>query len=63
MSREKKLNSEENHQAELSKDESKVESPSWHEDALKETEEQVAMVRQQPVDWETAKKDLRKRVE
>lgn len=37
-----------------------LESPAWHEDALKETEARVAAGMEDPIDWEDAKKLLRK---
>jgi hypothetical protein len=44
----------------LSRDEGGVESPSWHRDELAATEERVKCGQEQPVDWEQAKKQLRK---
>ena len=35
-------------------------SPDWHADALKETEARAAAGLEEPIDWEAAKKKLRK---
>ena len=63
MSREEKLQTMEAIWAELSKPDAEVESPAWHEDALKETEARVAAGQERIAEWETAKQDLRKRFE
>lgn len=47
----------------LSRDESLVESPSWHGEVLAETEKRVASGEETFIDWETAKKQLRKQLE
>ena len=47
----------------VNRDEAKVESPAWHENVLKETEDQVASGQERIADWETAKQELRKRFE
>ena len=49
--------------ADLSKNEAEVESPAWHEAVLKETESRVAAGQERIADWETAKRELRKRFE
>jgi len=49
--------------ADLSKAETEMESPAWHEDALKETEARVAAGQERIADWETAKRELRQRFE
>lgn len=49
--------------ADLSKDDAQVESPAWHESVLKETEARVAAGQEQISDWQTAKRELRKRFE
>lgn len=36
------------------------ESPAWHVDALRETEQRYKAGREQSVDWDTAKRRLRK---
>ena len=63
MSREEKLRMLEAIWADLSKDEVYVESLSWHEAALKETEDRVAAGKERVEDWQTAKRELRKRFE
>ncbi len=63
MSREEKLRVMEAIWADLSKDEAGVESPAWHQEVLRETEARFAAGREQVEDWETAKRDLRKRSE
>ncbi len=47
----------------LSRDEDRLESPTWHADALEETRQNYAAGREQPVEWEAAKQELRKRSE
>ena len=47
----------------LSQDESQLESPPWHKEALQETAARHAAGQEQPIDWATAKRDLRKRAE
>ena len=51
----------EEHWASLSRKESRLESPSWHEVALKETYRRCKAGQEQPFDWESAKQRLRKR--
>jgi hypothetical protein len=63
MTREEKLQAMETIWAELSKDDEEVESPAWHENALKETEARVASGEERIADWPTAKRELRKRFE
>lgn len=63
MSREEKLRVLEAIWAELSRDDVQVESPTWHEEVLKETEARVAAGRERIVDWQAAKQELRKRFE
>lgn len=48
---------------ELSRSESELESPAWHVKELAETEQRLAQGGEQVLDWETAKKELRKRFE
>ncbi|MBI4664762.1 MAG: addiction module protein [Verrucomicrobia bacterium] len=38
-------------------------SPVWHEDALRQTEAEFAAGRVEVLDWDVAKKELRKRFE
>ncbi|MGR3318443.1 MAG: addiction module protein [Candidatus Anammoxibacter sp.] len=47
----------------LSGDEEKYDSPAWHEDSLKETENRVKNGIEEVVDWDIAKKTLRKKFE
>ena len=63
MSREEKLQAMETIWAELSRSESEVESPAWHQEALRDTEARVAEGRERIADWEKAKAELRKRFE
>ena len=63
MSRSEKLETMEKLWADLSRDDASVESPSWHHDVLKETEQRFVSGLEQPVDWTTAKQKLRKRFE
>ena len=63
MSRAEKLQTMEAIWADLSKPDAGVESPAWHEGILKETEARVAAGHERIADWETAKRDLRKRFE
>lgn len=48
--------------ADLAADEQGFESPSWHATALKETEELVKTGRAKFLDWEEAKKVIRRKV-
>jgi len=63
MSREEKLQVMESLWEDLSSDESALASPSWHQEALKQTEARVVSGQEQILDWPTAKKELRKRFE
>jgi len=63
MSRTEKLQAMEIIWADLSKAEAEVESPAWHADVLRETEARVAAGQERIADWETAKRELRKRFE
>ena len=63
MSRLEKLGVMEALWADLSRDEQALESPAWHEAALRQTEGRVAAGSEKPMDWETAKKELRQRFE
>jgi hypothetical protein len=45
--------------ADLSRNETQVESPAWHEDVLKKREAKVKSGAESFIDWETAKKQLR----
>jgi len=61
MSREEKLKAMPALGEDLARDDDSVESPAWHEHALRETEQRVEAGLEQSRDWEEAKKDLRKR--
>lgn len=63
MSRSEKLQTMEALWADLSRDDLGIESPLWHNDVLKETERKFASGLEQPIDWTTAKENLRKRFE
>ena len=45
----------------LTNSESGPESPSWHRDALQQTAQHFRDGQERPVDWQTAKRELRKR--
>ena len=45
----------------LSRNESEVAAPTWHKNALKQTEQRVSEGLEQPVDWKDAKEQLRNR--
>ena len=47
----------------LSRNEAELESPDWHREELTAAEERVKSGEEQFVDWETAKKQLRKQSE
>jgi hypothetical protein len=49
--------------ADLPADEASLESPAWHAEELRKTEEDVKAGRVTAVDWDEAKKALRKRFE
>jgi hypothetical protein len=59
MSREEKLLAMEAIWADLVKDDGALESPSWHGEALKETEARLAAGQEAILDWPTAKRALR----
>jgi len=61
MSREEKLQTMEALWADLSKVDTEVESPAWHEAVLKKTEARVAEGQERIADWEMAKRELRAR--
>jgi hypothetical protein len=63
MSRAEKLQVMEALWADLSKAEAEVESPAWHAGVLRETEARVAAGEERIADWDTAKRELRKRFE
>ena len=45
--------------SDLSRSEGEFESPSWHESALRETEQRLASGEEKSADWEDAKRRLR----
>ena len=47
----------------LASDDAAVPSPAWHEAELRKTEAEFAAGRAEAVDWNEAKKELRKRFE
>jgi len=49
--------------ADISADDTAFESPDWHADELKKTEADLQAGRVSVVDWDEAKKELRKRFE
>ena len=63
MSWDEKLRTMEELWVSLSQDESRLKSPTWHEDALRETAARYGAGQEQPVDWDAAKRELRKRSE
>ena len=63
MSRDDKLRAMEAIWADLSQDEDQFKSPSWHEEALRETERLVKAGKGQFSDWEEAKKRLRRKAQ
>ncbi len=60
MSWEEKLRTLEELWDSIAREGDRYESPSWHEQALKETQERYESAAEQPVDWADAKRDLRK---
>ena len=61
MSREEKLKVMHELWEDLAREGDAVESPSWHADALRETEERVRSGVEQVRDWDEAKAELRRR--
>jgi hypothetical protein len=47
----------------LSQGEARLESPPWHKEALGETAMRHDAGKEQPIDWDAAKRELRKRAE
>ena len=45
----------------LARDERQVQSPAWHLDVLKEREQRRKAGKEKVLDWESAKKELRRR--
>lgn len=63
LSREEKLQLLHRLWENLVKDEKQIESPEWHMDVLRETEESVNSGKERLINWSDAKKELRKRFE
>ena len=63
MSLDEKLRAMEELWESLSQDEAHLESPAWHEDALRQTSTAHGSGQEKPVDWGDAKRELRKRAE
>ncbi len=63
LSREEKLQVMEAIWEELSVEEETIESPVWHQEALKESEQRRMAGRENILDWKDAKRELRKRFE
>ena len=63
LSREEKLRVMEAIWEDLSREEEQVESPEWHQAALEETDRRLQSGEESVVDWNEAKKELRKRFE
>lgn len=63
LSREEKLRVMEAIWEDLSSEDQSLQSPSWHEATLKETERRVQTGQEQTLDWKEAKKELQKRFE
>ena len=61
MTKTEKLRAMEELWADLTKDEDRFETPEWHLDALRATEARVAAGMEEFIDWEVAKKSLRRR--
>ena len=47
----------------LSREEARLESPPWHKEALRETAARHEADKEQPIDWDAANRELRKRAE
>lgn len=63
MSREEKLLMMEALWADLSRVDTAVVSPKWHEKVLIQTSERLAAGREQLMDWDDAKREIRKRLD
>jgi len=61
LSREEKLRIMEAIWEDLSREDEQVESPEWHREALEETDRRLKSGQESIVDWQEAKKKLRKR--
>ena len=63
LSREEKRRIMEAIREDLFKDQDQVEAPGWHREALEETDRRRQSGQEGVVDWQEAKKELRKRFE
>ena len=63
MSWDEKLRTMEELWESISREESRLESPSWHQAALQETASRYEAGLEPPLDWSEAKRELRKRAE
>ncbi len=63
LSREEKLRVMEAIWEDLSTENELIESPEWHKDALQETERRLSSGQEKIMEWQDAKKELRKRFE
>ena len=63
LQRDEKLKIIETLWGDLAADEEAFESPGWHADELRKTEGEFTAGRIEVLDWENAKKELRKRFE
>jgi hypothetical protein len=63
LSREEKLRIMEAIWEDLSREDEQVESPEWHREVLEETDRRRQSGQEGVVDWQEAKKGLRKRFE
>jgi putative addiction module component (TIGR02574 family) len=63
LPRDEKLKIIETLWGDLAADDDNFESPAWHADELRKTEVELAAGRVDILDWEDAKKELRKRFE
>lgn len=63
LPRREKLQIVESLWSDLAAEESLIQSPSWHGEALRKTEADLKLGKVRPVNWEAAKKKLRKQFE
>jgi hypothetical protein len=61
MTTEEKLIAMEELWADLTRNQKEFKSPAWHERILKERDERVRAGVEQPIDWDEAKDELRRR--
>ena len=61
MSWEEKLRAMEELWESLSGEGARLESPAWHGESLRETEQRYEAGQEQPIDWAIAKQELRER--